>query len=47
MVVGLLDHDEIQKGIAAGVGNIVIYAGGDTGRDGIHGATRSSADVAI
>lgn len=44
MVVGLLDHDDIQKGIAAGVGNTVIYAGAPTGRDGIHGATHSSAD---
>src|SRR5690625_2269429 len=44
MVVGLLKHDEIQKGIAAGIGNTVIYAGAPTGRDGIHGATHSSAD---
>lgn len=44
MVVGLLNHDEIQKGVAAGVGNTVIYAGAPTGRDGIHGATHSSAD---
>lgn len=45
MVVGLLDHDDIQKGIAAGVGNTVIYAGAATGRDGIHGATHSSDDA--
>src|SRR5699024_10230423 len=44
MVVGLLNHEDIQKGIAAGVGNSVIYAGAPTGRDGIHGATHSSAD---
>src|SRR5699024_8395344 len=44
MVVGLLDHDEVQKGIASGVGNTVIYAGAPTGRDGIHGATHSSDD---
>ncbi len=44
MVVGLIDHDDIQKGIAAGVGNSVIYAGAKTGRDGIHGATHSSDD---
>ncbi|WP_176330384.1 phosphoribosylformylglycinamidine synthase subunit PurL [Oceanobacillus rekensis] len=42
MVVGLVNHDDVQKGIAAGVGNTVIYAGGSTGRDGIHGATFSS-----
>src|SRR5690625_7655640 len=35
MVVGLLNHSDIQKGIAAGVGNTVIYAGAPTGRDGI------------
>lgn len=42
MCVGLLSHDEIQKGIAEGVGNTVIYAGRDTGRDGIGGASFSS-----
>src|SRR5699024_6985176 len=35
MVVGLINHEDIQKGIAAGVGNTVIYAGAPTGRDGI------------
>src|SRR5690625_427721 len=44
MVVGVLEHDEVQKGIASGVGNMVIYAGAPTGRDGIHGATHSSDD---
>ncbi|HLR53953.1 MAG TPA: phosphoribosylformylglycinamidine synthase subunit PurL [Pseudogracilibacillus sp.] len=44
MVVGLLEHDKVQKGLAKGVGNTVIYAGGPTGRDGIHGATHSSDD---
>ncbi|MFD1360862.1 phosphoribosylformylglycinamidine synthase subunit PurL [Lentibacillus salinarum] len=46
MCVGLIDHDAIQKGIAAGVGNTVIYAGAPTGRDGIHGATFASDDLA-
>ena len=45
MVVGLINHEDIQSGVAAGVGNIVIYAGGSTGRDGIHGATFSSVEV--
>lgn len=45
MCVGLIEHQDIQKGIAAGVGNTVIYAGRDTGRDGIHGATFSSEEV--
>ena len=44
MAVGLIDHDDIQKGIAAGIGNTVIYAGAPTGRHGIHGATHSSDD---
>jgi len=45
MCVGLINHEDIQKGIAAGVGNTVIYAGRDTGRDGIHGATFSSEEI--
>lgn len=47
MAVGLLNHDEIQKGRAAGVGNIVMYAGAKTGRDGIHGATMSSSELTV
>ena len=43
MVVGLLNHDEVQKGLADGVGNIVLYAGAPTGRDGIGGASFSSS----
>ncbi|CAM5217403.1 Phosphoribosylformylglycinamidine synthase subunit PurL OS=Ureibacillus acetophenoni OX=614649 GN=purL PE=3 SV=1 [Ureibacillus acetophenoni] len=39
MCVGLIDHKDIQRGIAAGVGNTVMYVGAKTGRDGIHGAT--------
>ncbi|ASK61179.1 phosphoribosylformylglycinamidine synthase II [Virgibacillus phasianinus] len=46
MCVGLIDHRDIQKGIAAGIGNTVIYAGAATGRDGIHGATFASDDLA-
>lgn len=42
MCVGLINHGDLQKGIASGVGNIVLYAGRDTGIDGIHGATFSS-----
>ena len=45
MVVGLVDHKDVQKGLAAGVGNIVIYAGGDTGKDGVGGASFSSEVV--
>ncbi|TRY24103.1 phosphoribosylformylglycinamidine synthase subunit PurL [Brevibacillus sp. LEMMJ03] len=45
MCVGLIDHDKIQKGVATGVGNPVIYVGASTGRDGIHGATFASEEL--
>lgn len=45
MCVGLIRQEDIQTGVAAGIGNSVIYAGGDTGRDGIHGATFSSDEI--
>ncbi len=46
MCIGLINHEDMQKGIAAGTGNTVIYAGAPTGRDGIHGATFASGDLA-
>ncbi|WP_067839052.1 phosphoribosylformylglycinamidine synthase subunit PurL [Amphibacillus sediminis] len=45
MCVGLIDHKDIQQGIAAGLGNTVLYVGSKTGRDGIHGATFASEDL--
>jgi len=42
MCVGLVRNDQIFRGIAAGVGNPVLYVGSRTGRDGIHGATMAS-----
>lgn len=45
MVVGLLNHEDMQKGQAKGVGNTVMYVGAATGRDGIHGATFSSVEL--
>lgn len=45
MVVGLINHEDMQKGQAKGVGNTVMYAGAATGRDGIHGATFSSVEL--
>lgn len=45
MVVGLLNHDDLQKGEAKGIGNSVMYVGAKTGRDGIHGATFSSKEL--
>ncbi|WP_212921592.1 phosphoribosylformylglycinamidine synthase subunit PurL [Ornithinibacillus bavariensis] len=46
MCIGLINHNDIQKGVAAGIGNTVIYVGAPTGRDGIHGATFASDDLA-
>lgn len=40
--IGLCRHEELQSGVAKGVGNVVIYVGAKTGRDGIHGATMAS-----
>ncbi|MGH9943087.1 MAG: phosphoribosylformylglycinamidine synthase subunit PurL, partial [Pyrinomonadaceae bacterium] len=42
--LGLVRHDQIFFGRAAGVGNPVLYVGAKTGRDGIHGATMASAE---
>ena len=40
--LGIAHKDKIFRGMAAGVGNPVIYFGSKTGRDGIHGATMAS-----
>jgi len=45
MCVGLINHDEIRKGQAHGEGNIVMYVGAPTGRDGVHGASFSSKEL--
>jgi phosphoribosylformylglycinamidine synthase II len=45
MCVGLIDHKDIQKGQAKGIGNTVMYVGASTGRDGIHGATFASEEL--
>ncbi|MGO3912593.1 phosphoribosylformylglycinamidine synthase subunit PurL [Enterococcus viikkiensis] len=44
MCVGLMEHKDIQKGQAKGVGNSIMYVGAKTGRDGIHGATFASEE---
>src|SRR5207253_6958283 len=44
--VGLARADRIFYSAAAGPGNLVIYVGAKTGRDGIHGATMASAEFA-
>ncbi|MFH1746495.1 MAG: AIR synthase-related protein [Planctomycetota bacterium] len=41
--VGLIPRDKIEK--AARPGDLVVLIGGRTGRDGIHGATFSSAEL--
>ncbi|MCP3742508.1 phosphoribosylformylglycinamidine synthase subunit PurL [Rossellomorea sp. BNER] len=45
MCIGLIDHKDIKKGQAHGVGNTVMYVGAKTGRDGIHGATFASEEL--
>jgi len=46
MCVGIVSHDGIKKGVAAGVGNAIIYAGHATGRDGVQGASFASKELA-
>jgi len=45
MALGLMRHDELIKGEAAGVGNPLMAVGARTGRDGIHGATFASEEL--
>ena len=45
MAIGLLEHKDLAKSAAAGVGNAVIIVGAKTGRDGIHGATFASIEL--
>ena len=40
--LGIARHEHLMRSQAAGVGNLVIYIGAKTGRDGIHGATMAS-----
>jgi len=44
MCVGIARADHIFYSAAAGPGNLVVYVGAKTGRDGIHGATMASAE---
>jgi phosphoribosylformylglycinamidine synthase II len=45
MAVGLISHDRIIRGLAAGPGNSVMLVGAATGRDGIHGASFASEEL--
>jgi len=44
MCVGLMTHDQLTLARAQGPGNLVVYYGSPTGRDGIHGATFASKE---
>jgi phosphoribosylformylglycinamidine synthase len=44
MTVGVADQDKIFYSRGASAGQPVVYVGSKTGRDGIHGATMSSAE---
>jgi phosphoribosylformylglycinamidine synthase II len=45
MCVGIIRHDKIVRGKAAGVGNSVMVVGAATGRDGMHGASFASDEL--
>ncbi len=45
MVVGILKKDNFVSAKAKGVGNLVIIAGGPTGRDGVEGASFASSGL--
>ena len=45
MAIGLLRADELIRAEASGPGNPILTVGARTGRDGIHGATFSSAEL--
>jgi len=42
LCLGLLRHDQIKRGAATGVGNLIYYVGPPTGRDGMGGASFAS-----
>ncbi|MCE5193219.1 MAG: phosphoribosylformylglycinamidine synthase subunit PurL [Candidatus Cryosericum sp.] len=45
MCVGIIRHEDIKRGAAAGVGNAVMLVGSTTGRDGMGGASFASVDL--
>jgi len=44
-VVGIVKVKDIIRGVASGKGNPVYYIGGDTGRDGVGGASFASQEI--
>lgn len=45
MAVGIMRHEHQARSGATGIGNLVVYVGAKTGRDGIHGATFASVEL--
>lgn len=45
MCVGVIEKDKITRAVAEGAGNLVVYYGNATGRDGVHGATFASTEL--
>src|ERR1700745_1147851 len=43
--LGVLQHDQLVRGTASGVGNPVFYVGAETGRDGLAGAAFASREL--
>ena len=41
--LGVCKPGEVVRAVAKGAGNLIVYLGAKTGRDGIHGATMASA----
>ncbi|MGH7482016.1 MAG: phosphoribosylformylglycinamidine synthase subunit PurL, partial [Longimicrobiales bacterium] len=46
MAIGILKVEDLIRGEATGVGNPILAVGARTGRDGIHGATFASEELA-
>ncbi len=44
-VIGIVKNKDIVRGTASGVNNPVYYIGGDTGRDGVGGASFASKEI--
>lgn len=45
MCVGITKIENLVRSAARGVGNLVLYYGSKTGRDGVHGATFASSEL--
>src|SRR6266487_3675138 len=43
--LGVLEHEQLARGAATGVGNPVFYVGAETGRDGLAGAAFASREL--